>query len=99
VAPVAPARGQEAPACAPGSRALTGDWTTTETIDGQNTSFWRGTLCNRTLSFPEYLGDSTKLAHTLVLDPGGTELCGSWPLPFGPDEREVLRGQARCQAV
>jgi hypothetical protein len=38
------AAAQSAPACAPGGRSLSGHWTTTETVDGENTSFWRGTL-------------------------------------------------------
>lgn len=36
--------GQVGQSCGPDARLLTGAWTTTETIDGENTSLWRGTL-------------------------------------------------------
>jgi hypothetical protein len=39
-----PADAQTAPACSPAARRLTGHWTTTETVDGENSSLWRGTL-------------------------------------------------------
>ncbi|MGH2351887.1 MAG: hypothetical protein ACRDI2_21550 [Chloroflexota bacterium] len=35
---------QQVASCMPGDRSLTGAWTTTETVDGQNTSLWRGSL-------------------------------------------------------
>ncbi len=39
-----PAAAQPGEACAPDERRLTGAWTTTETVDGDNESLWRGTL-------------------------------------------------------
>ncbi|HVG98231.1 MAG TPA: hypothetical protein VNK05_15090, partial [Chloroflexota bacterium] len=39
-----PAAAQAPPACTPAARSLTGHWTTTETVDGENGSFWRGAL-------------------------------------------------------
>jgi hypothetical protein len=40
----APAAAQAGESCAPDERRLTGAWTTTETVDGENESLWRGTL-------------------------------------------------------
>jgi hypothetical protein len=39
-----PADAQIAPSCPPEAQRLTGHWTTTETVDGENSSLWRGTL-------------------------------------------------------
>jgi hypothetical protein len=55
-----------------------------------------GTLRGRTLLLQHHLGDSAVIARTLVLGAEGTSLTGAWPLPFGPAEQEVLRGQAQC---
>jgi hypothetical protein len=41
---VRPAGAQAPPVCAPAARSVTGHWTTTETVDGENGSFWRGAL-------------------------------------------------------
>jgi hypothetical protein len=55
-----------------------------------------GSVRGRTVLLRHHLGDSATVARTLVLAPDGAALTGAWPLPFGPAEREVLAGQARC---
>jgi hypothetical protein len=39
-----PVGAQDGPFCLPSARRLSGEWTTTETVDAENSSLWRGSL-------------------------------------------------------
>ncbi|HEX2516399.1 MAG TPA: hypothetical protein VH257_16960 [Chloroflexota bacterium] len=39
-----PVGAQDGPLCLPSARRLSGEWTTTETVDAENSSLWRGSL-------------------------------------------------------